>query len=296
MIATLRRALRGIREHLYFTAVSVGVIATAVVLIGMFVLVSRNLRTVVGAWEEDAHVSAYFKAELPAEGRAAVQAQVAARPEVAAVTLVTEPEARAWLVQRTPELAPMLDTLGGEVLPASLEITLRPDWTDADRVAAFATSLGAMGAWEDVDFGQEWVARFHTFLSLFRVMGAVLGTIIAVATLFLVGNTIHLVVHARRDELEIMRLVGASDGFILGPFLVEGAVHGVCGASLGLLVLWGIHEGVVVRAHALLALAMGEPAPGFVGAGWVVGLFLAGVALGVAAAWGAVGRFLARLP
>lgn len=296
MTRALRRMLRGVREHLYFTAVSVGVIAAAVLLVGMFVLVSENLRAVVGAWEQDAHVSAYFKPELGEAAVQAARAQVAGRPEVARVELVTAEAARAWLVERTPELGPMLDALGPDTLPASLEITLRPDWTSPDAVAAFAASLQTMGTWEDLDFGQEWVARFSTFLTLLRVMGTVLGSIIAVATLFLVGNTVHLVIHARRDELAILRLVGATDGYILAPYLLEGALHGALGAAIGVGALLAVHAGLVVRAHALFAVAMGEPPPAFLGAGWVLGLFAGGVGLGVAAAWLTVRRFLARLP
>lgn len=291
----LRRTLRGVREHLYFTAVSTGVIAAAVLLVGVFVLVSENLRAVVGAWEQDAHVSAYFKPGLDEAALEAARAQVEARPEVVSVELVTPADARAWLVARTPELGPMLDGLGPDALPASLEITLRPDWTGPDAVAAFVASVETMGTWEDLDFGQEWVARFSSFLTLLRVMGGVLGLIIAAAALFLVGNTVHLVVHARRDELLILRLVGASDGFILAPFLVEGALHGVVGSAIGVGALWALHEGLVVRAHALFAVAMGEPAPSFVGAGWVVALFAAGAALGMLAAWVTVTRFLVRL-
>jgi cell division transport system permease protein len=117
-----------------------------------------------------------------------------------------------------------------------------------------------------------------------------------VAALFLVGNTIHLVVYSRRDELEIMRLVGATDGYILSPFLVEGALQGVVGATIALGGLYGVHRGLVMRLHEVLAMALGDQTLRFLPAGWIAALVGLGLALGVGAAFGAVRRFLGKLP
>lgn len=290
------RALRGIREHVYFTLVSAGVIATALLMIGIFALVTGQLRRLVATWETDAHVSAYFGAATTEDRREEVRRSVAMRPEVAAVAYVSETEATRWMVERTPEIADVLTGLGPGVLPASLEITLNPDWTAPEATATFVASLQGMGGWEDIDYGQEWVARFHMFLSVLSILGMVLGAIVVVATVFLVANTIHLIVHARRDELEILRLVGATDSYILGPFLVEGAIQGVAGAGLGLGALYAVHQGVILRAHALVAQAMGNADLPFLDGGAVAALSLAGVSLGVAGAWGAVSRFLNQIP
>lgn len=292
---TFGRALRGIREHLAFTALSTGVIACALLLVGFFLLISGQVRQVVGAWESDAHISAYFKPGIPADRREQVRADLAGRPEVGAVEYVSEAQARTWLVSRTPELGPVLDGLGGEVLPASLEITLRDGAAGDGGVSRFVTALQAMDVWDDVDFGQEWVARFHTLISLASVLGSALGGVVLIVTIFLVANTIHLIIHARRDEVEVMRLVGATDGFIQGPFLVEGALQGLVGALLGVGALWATHQGVLLKAHALIAVATGEDTLPFVAPGVVVGLIVGGVVLGLGGAWTAVNRFLRQL-
>ncbi|MFZ5475795.1 MAG: cell division protein FtsX [Myxococcota bacterium] len=296
MTLAFSRAIRSVREHTYLSVVSTGVITAALLLIGIYGLVMFNLRSLVGTWEQDVHVSAYLRADATPEAHAAVQQALVARPEVESVRYVSEADARGWMSERMPELGPVLDDLGEDALPASLEITLRREHTSPTALAAFVGTLQSMGSFEDIDYGQEWVARFNTFLSLLTAMGVVLGGFIGVAALFLVGNTIHLVVYSRRDELEIMRLVGATDGYILSPFLVEGALQGAVGATLALAGLYGVHRGLVLRLHEVLAMALGDQTLRFLPLPWIAALAGLGLALGVGAAFGAVRRFLGKLP
>lgn len=303
MLEGLRRVFRGIHEHFYFFVVSTGVIASALVLLGLFAMVVRDVNAMVGSWQADQHVSAYFAAGVTPEVEAQMQQLVAGRREVAKVDLVTSADAAAWMTERAPDLAPVLKELGPSALPGSLEITLQPEATSPEKMDAFVASLKSQGVgdggvgpiWEDVDYGQDWVARVHTFLSLLTALGVAFGAATVVATLFLVANTIHLVVHARQDELAILRLVGATERYILGPFVAEGVLQGLIGGLVATAVLYGIHQGLLVQLHSLLALAMGT-APTFLPAAQVVVLVAMGVALGAGAAWGAVRRFLAGLP
>lgn len=296
MNALLRRTLRSVREHTMLTLVSTGVIAAGLLLVGIYAMAVTSLRAVVGTWEHDVHVSAYLRPAVTDEARAAVQASLEARPEVAAVRYVSEAEARAWLNERMPELGPVVGDLGEGTLPASFEITLRPEHTSAAALTAFVAEVQAGGPYEDVDYGQEWVARLTTFLSLLGGLGVALGGIIAVAALFLVANTIHLVVYARRDELEIMRLVGATDGYILAPFVAEGALQGLVASTIAVGTLWAVHQGLVLRLQSMLTLALGTQTLPFLPAAWVAGMAGAGVLLGTGAAYGAVRRFLRSLP
>jgi len=295
MIETMRRVLRGIREHAYFFSVSTGVIASALVLLGLFAMVVRDVNGMISTWQADQHVSAYFASGVTPEVQTTVKALIEQRREVAKVELVTSAQAVAWMTERAPDLDPVLKELGPDALPASLEITLQDDQTSPEKIAAFVASLKGQGGWEDVDYGQDWVSRVHTFLSLLTALGVAFGVATVIATLFLVANTIHLVVHARQDELEILRLVGASEQYILGPFLVEGVLQGLLGGTIATGVLYGIHQGLLVRLHDLLALAMGT-APTFLPAAQVFVLLVLGVAVGTGASWFAVRRFLARLP
>lgn len=291
-----QRTFRGILEHLYLTSVSTGVIAAALLLVGTFVLVVRNLDGVVSAWNHDAHVSAYFRPQTPPEVQVAAQQAVAGRSEVLEVQRVTEKEAAAWMQEKMPELSPVLEDLGNQALPASLEITLKPESLTPENVARFAKSLEDNGAFEDVDYGRDWVGQLDTFMSLLRAFGAVLGGLTAVGTLFLVANTVHLAVYSRRDELEIMRLVGATDGYIVGPFALEGVLQGFLGGTVAISLLYGLHHSLEGRLGSLLPLALGNEGFHFLPLPWLAVLVLIGMLGGASVNTVAVLRFLRQLP
>jgi cell division transport system permease protein len=290
----LRRAVRSLVENLYLNTVSTGVIAAALTLMGMSLWVQHNINVAVGSWSRDVHVSAYFRSDLPEADRESLRDRIARDPRVAKVHYVTEDEAREWLSKRVDGLDDTLDELGPGVLPASLEITLvESDDMDA-QVEALAPWLREE-EFAEVDYGREWIQRFDTFLSIVKGLGATLGTLILVAALFLVTNTVYLVVYNRRDELEIQKLVGATTGYIVAPFIVEGFAHGVVGSLVGLAGVWGIHTMLAGRLEAALTLGL-IPELSFLPLPWIVGLLLCGLVLGVGAATVAVSRFIASAP
>jgi cell division transport system permease protein len=290
----VRRAGRSLWENLYLNAVSTGVVAAALLLFGVYLSVQVNVDHIVDTWDRDVHIAAYFQGGVPEARRFALRDAVAARPEVQAVRYVSEADAAAWLRDEVAGVAPVLDELGPGALPASLEITLSDAHSEPTAIAAFVASLQGPD-FADLDYGQEWVERFNAFLSLLQLLGAVLGLLILLSALFLVYNTVHLVVYNRRDEVEIQKLVGATEGFVLAPFLLEGLAQGLAGGLLAVGGLWLVQGLVVVRLRDALDLQLaGELAllPG----SWLAGIVAIGVAVGVGAAGLAVHRFLRTAP
>ncbi len=296
MNGVVARAWRGIQENRYLSFVSTGVIAAALALLGVFALGILNMRAVLVAWEQDAHISAYVAKDLAAPEAEALRAKIAALPQVETVTWVSEAEARAWLGTQVPELAPSMGDLARGTLPPSMEITLRSGAVRPEALEPFVRTLRGLGPWTEIDYGQEWVARIATFVSMLTVMGTMLGVLIAVASVFLVANTVHLVIFSRRDELAIMRLVGATDGYILGPFVAEGVLQGLVGGLVALGGLRAVYGGVLGRLRDALGPALGHDALRFLPPGWCGALVLGGVLVGGLASYGAVRRFLGSLP
>jgi len=290
----LRRAFRSLWENLYLNTVSTGVIAAALLLMGMSLWVQHNINSAVSSWTRDVHVSAYFQPDLPEPDREAIRDRIARDPKVEKVHYVTEEEARTWLVERVDGLDDVFDELGPGVLPASLEITL-VDSNDLD------AQMEALSPWlrdeefAEVDYGREWIGRFETFLKVVKGLGATMGTLILVAALFLVTNTVYLVIYNRRDELEIQKLVGATTAYIVSPFIVEGFVHGLVGSLVALVGLYGAHSVLSSRLEAALTLGL-VPELSFLPGAWVAGIVLIGLVLGVGAATVAVSRFIASAP
>ncbi len=291
----LRRAVRSLWENLYLNLVATGVIAAAVLMLGVFLMVMYNLNAITHSWASDVHVSAYFVADVPPDRCFELKESMAALEGVEAVRYVTEDEARAYLAERIPETGQVLAELGEGVLPASLEITLTSNVARGQGIDTIVDAL-ELPEIDEVDYGQQWVERFNSFLSLLRLLGIVLGGLIGLAAIFLVANTIHLVVYSRRTELETMRLVGATDDTIMAPFLIEGLVQGGLGSGLALVGLLTIHRWVILRLQGALDLDLVDQPLAFVPLEYVAVLLLVGIILGVLGAWSAVHRFLARLP
>jgi len=291
----LRRAFRSLWENLYLNLVATGVIAASVLMLGVFLMVMYNLNAITHSWASDVHVSAYFHQDVPVERCFDLKEQVAAMEGVEAVRFVSEEEARAYLVEQVPETEPVLAELGDGVLPASLEITLEPGMARDKGLQQMVEAL-ALPELSEVDYGQQWVERFNSFLALLRLLGLILGALIAVAAVFLVANTIHLVVYSRRTELETMRLVGATDDTIMAPFLIEGLVQGVLGSAIGMVGLLAVHRWVILRLQQALELTLAEDPLAYLPLDYTLSLLAVGALLGVLGAWSAVYRFLAKAP
>ena len=146
--------------------------------------------------------------------RIAVMEQIEGDSRVAQVSYVSEYEAQQWLIGEVEGLEGILTDLGPEALPRSLEIELNESATDPSDIAAFAQALEQY-EFDGVDYGQEWIQRFNGFLGLLKLLGAVMGLLILLAALFIVTNTVYLVVYSRRDELETQKLVGATSTSML---------------------------------------------------------------------------------
>jgi cell division transport system permease protein len=290
----LRRAVRSLWENLYLNLVSAGVIAAAVLLMGVYLTFQHNLNQLMKGWDREVQVSAYFHPEVTEDRREALAERIESDPRVARVRYVSEDEAGLWLAERVDGLAPVLEELGSDVLPASLEISLLPDEELDARIAELQPLLDPAD-FAEVDHGSEWVDRFEAFVKAVRLLGTVMGLMILMAALFLVTNTVYLVIYSRRDELEVQKLVGATQGYIVAPFLLEGLAHGVIGSLLALVALRTVQGLLVARLES----ALGAEALAQVGAlplQWQALLALLGVVLGVGAAMVAVTRFLASAP
>ncbi len=282
--------MRSLWENLYLNTVSAGVIAASLLLVGVYLTVQYNLNAIVDTWGRDVHISAYFHPDIPESGRFAARDQIAQMPGVASVRYVSESDARSWLIEQVDGLEPVLNELGDGVLPASLEITLTEEAAQPAEIADFAAGL-AGPEFTEIDYGKEWVERFNAFLSLLKVLGAVLGLLILISAMFLVTNTIYLVVYSRREELVIARLVGASDRFISTPFLIEGLIQGIIGSMMAIGGLWVVHRVLVVRLQESLQLEIAGELQ-FIPLDYLFLLCLSGISLGVLAAFIAVRRFL----
>jgi cell division transport system permease protein len=273
--------------------VSSGVIAATTLLFGVYLSVQFNLNNMVDTWDRDIHVSAYFHPDVPEKRRFDVRDDIASRDEVLKVRYVSSETANEWMQERMPAMEDILKELGSDTLPSSLEISLTATAARPTVIDDFARTLSVTD-FSDVDYGQEWIEKFQGFMAMLKLLGAIMGSLILVAATFLVMNTVHLVVYNRKEELEIQKLVGATDGYITAPFLVEGLAQGLIGSMLALGGLSAVHKLLVERLKDTFELGATAELQ-FMPSTYVALLFVAGSILGVTAAFLAVQRFLSKV-
>lgn len=289
----MRRAFRSLWENAYLNSVSAGVIAATTLLFGVYLSVQFNLNKMVDTWDRDIHVSAYFHPDVPEKRRFDVRDDIASRDEVLKVRYVSSETANEWMQERMPAMEDILKELGSDTLPSSLEISLTATAARPTVIDDFARTLSVTD-FSDVDYGQEWIEKFQGFMAMLKLLGAIMGSLILVAATFLVMNTVHLVVYNRKEELEIQKLVGATDGYITAPFLVEGLAQGLIGSMLALGGLSAVHKLLVERLKDTFELGATAELQ-FMPSTYVALLFVAGSILGVTAAFLAVQRFLSKV-
>lgn len=235
MRLAFREALRALRRAPVLSALSITTIAFSLFAFGLFGLVALNLRNALQQVEDRVEVRAFVAEGTPPEATSAAVADVALFPEVASVRLVTEAQA---LERARRELAEFEDVFDAGILPASIEVRLKPGLRDPETVRDVARRLQLYDFIDDVRFGEEWVENLYRLRNIATGAGIALGSTFALVALIIIGSTIRMAVLARSREIAIMRLVGATDGFIRAPFLIEGMIKGTLGGILALILTW----------------------------------------------------------
>jgi cell division transport system permease protein len=235
MKLAFREAFRAFDRAPMLSALSVTTIAFSLFAFGLFGLVALNLRNALQQVEDRVEVRGFVAAGTPPEASAAAVDDVALFPEVQSVRLVTETQA---LERARRELREFEDVFESGLLPASIEVRLRPGMRDPATVRAVAKRLDTYDFIDDVRFGEEWVENLHRLRNIATGAGIALGVTFALVAIIIIGSTIRMAVLARSREIAIMRLVGATDGFIRAPFLIEGAMKGTLGGLLALGLTW----------------------------------------------------------
>lgn len=269
------------------------VLATATLAAVLFVaglnsLILANLKAHVGRWKNDLRVSVYLVDGARAAEVDALSAKLAAVQGVARVERVDKAEALRRFRASFKDLADVPGELGTNPLPASLEIFLDSGPQARTTAKAVGDAVAGAAVVEEVRYDQALLDRIDALLDVARWGGAGLGLVVLTAVAFVVSSVLRLTVYARRDEIDIMHLVGAPPMLVRGPFLVAGIAQGLMGGLLGLFLVEAVRRTarwyIVAHPGELFDLAAGSPLP--LGPSFFV-VFI-GAALGFASAWFAV--------
>jgi len=235
----ITEAFRSIRRVPLMTTVSVGTIGLSLMVFGLFLLVTYNIQNVVQELRAKVDVEVFLEEDVRGDALARLRAEIATVSGVQDVQYISKEQARARFVADFGDT--LLSLLEGNPLPASLLITLVDDQRTAEGASVVAERVTSMDGVDEVVYGQGWVERFDRLILALSAVSILIGLVVSLASVFVISNTVKLTVWARRDAVEIMKLVGATDGFVKLPFLIEGTFQGIVGAAIAVVILYALY-------------------------------------------------------
>jgi len=219
-------------------AVSIGTIAVSLFVLGAFLTVANGLGELITRWTEKVQVIVYLEDGTEDRVQASLENRLREDPAVGSVDFVSREEALRRFREMFRDLSSLPEDLGENPFPASLEVTLAAARQSPAEVERLANAFKGAPGVREIQYDLLWIERLATGVRLVRGVGAFLGGILVLAGIFTISNVIRLTIYAREDELDIMRLVGATRAYVKGPFVAEGVIQGGLGGLVAAGLLW----------------------------------------------------------
>ncbi len=239
MRLAVREALIGFRRAPLLSVLSITTIAFSLFAFGLFSLVALNIRNTLRNVAARVEIRAFLTDGASVDSVARTMETIGAFREVERVEYISPEQA---LERAKQEMGEFSDVFEAGFLPASIDIRMREAFRDPPTVRDVANRVRDLGLVDDVRYGEDWITKLYRIRNIAAAAGVVLGAAFAAVAIIIIGSTIRMTVLARTREISIMRLVGATDGFVRRPFLLEGFAKGVLGGVLALLLTWGANS------------------------------------------------------
>ena len=246
----IKETYKSIRRNGFMSFASISTVAVSLLVLGMFLMIFLNTNNLAQYLENQVQISVYMQDSATDKELASVKDKLTKMPGVVKVTQVNKQQALERFKKRLGDQEQLLNSLGKEnPFPKSFEVQV----DNPARIKVLTPQIGQLNKVETAKFGQEVVEHLFQLTKILRFGGILLVVFLAMATLFIISNTIRLTVFARRKEVIIMKYVGATDWFIRWPFILEGMTLGFFGAVVAFILINSIYSGLLTRIHATLA-------------------------------------------
>ncbi|MFQ5483788.1 MAG: permease-like cell division protein FtsX [Desulfobacterales bacterium] len=233
-----KRAIDDILRNKFSQGVTIITFALSILIVGAYLLFFINAEDFMKSWGKGIRIMAYLEPNQHQGEQENVKRKIQKIPGVQSVRFIPKEEALNRMKEKLKTQRSLLMDLKENPLPDAFEIRVITALQGIDKLEEMATQIKAISFVDEVEYGRKWISRFSNIFALFRLTGYALGGLFFMATVFIVANTIRLVLYSKREEIEIMRLVGATDRFIKVPFYIEGLIQGAIGGLIGLLLIF----------------------------------------------------------
>ena len=256
MTVYLQRAVKDILENRFLNAVTIVTIALSVLIVSSFGLFFFNAQDMFNAWKKGVRIMVYLEQGTSDAQRLDTRYRLQTIAGIQRIRFISKADALELMKQRMQGQTSLLENLRENPLPDAFEVELVTASNAPAKIEFLAQRIKGLPSVADVEYGQQWIERFATFFNLFKLAGYGMGALFFMATVFITANTIRLVLYSRREEIHIMRLVGATDHFIKLPFYFEGLLQGLLGSLIGVGLLFAAFSAIGAQFQQTLTAEM----------------------------------------
>jgi cell division transport system permease protein len=232
LLFTLREGILNLRRAPLLSITSIAVMGLSLFVFGIFLLLTVNLRAAIVAVQRQVEVAVFLRDDVREEELRSLDAFLREHPGILDVRFLPRDEALAKFREELNEREYLLEALESNPLPDTFEVTLYDDWKSTERISLLAEQIQGMAGVDEVKYGREWVGRLNRIIVAAVLADLFLGAVVAGSSLLVVANTVKLTLIARREMIELMKMVGATAGVIRRPFVIEGVLKGVLASLL----------------------------------------------------------------
>ncbi|MDD3803625.1 MAG: permease-like cell division protein FtsX [bacterium] len=254
MIYIIQEAVKGFFKNKSMSFITIGIITISIFIFGLFIAGTANMLNVIKLAEDRIEMIVYLKDNLKAEEIKLLDEQIATILGVQQTEFVSKEQALENFKKEMSENSPLLSAFESNPLPASIKVTVSMAYKTPEYLREISEKIKLFSGVEDIDYGSEWIDDLDRIIKILFFIDIILGIIITLSSVFVVFNTIRLTVYARREQIDIMDLVGATETYIELPYIIEGIVHGLFGSLISTALLYSLFSFISTKIPNVIFL------------------------------------------
>lgn len=236
--SNFKRSVADIKNNKFLHSITLITIMLSILIVGTFVLFASNAGELLDRWKSGIKIIVYLEDNISRSEINRTNLEISDFREVESVDFISAQMGLKELKNSMSRQKGLFENLNENPLPDSFEVFIRSEFKDIHTIESLASKIERFQSVSEVEYGKEWVGKFAKLISFTRLAAICMGAVFFMVTVFIVANTIRLALYSRKDEIEIMQLVGADERFIKSPFYIQGLIHGIVGGIGGLLILF----------------------------------------------------------